>query len=291
MPEGPEVHTIVDQLKPVLTTKSLISIDWDTQSKYRDGLDQYEDLSLYLPMKIKDVIAYGKQIFITLYRSYQIEEKQYEKTFYLNVTLGMEGKFLWNKNNHSNLWLSLSTDDSTDMNNDFDIIDNILYFDDSRHFGNIFILDEIQYDIKIRTIGPDLLTSEITDDEWLTKAKNKRIVKKQICDYLMEQKYFSGIGNYLKAEILYAAKIRPNRQMGELTDQELLTLLYWSKNKIKESYQSNGLTIRSYLAPDGSTGSFVRVVYGKDYDPLGNPVIQDKFKDGRTTHWVPNIQV
>lgn len=288
MPEGPEVHTIVDEIKSKIVGRSLISIEWDNESKYHKGLSNYEDLCNYLPMTITDVFAHGKQIFMILYRSYRVQDEDHEKKFYINITLGMEGKIDWVPSSHSNLWMNISTDNFID---EIIIIDDILYFDDSRHFGNVFILDQCQYEIKLKSIGPDLLTSEITEEEWFGKARNKRISNKQICDYLMEQKYFSGIGNYLKAEILYASRVKPDRIMSDLSDEDLRNLLHWSKNKITESYLSNGLTIRSYRSPEGKLGTFERVVYGKKFDPLGNPVVQSKFKDGRTTHWVPNLQV
>ena len=290
MPEGPEVHTIVDHLGPQITGKHLLSIGWDDKSKYRDGLDLYDELSRFLPIKIESLICKGKQIFIKLVNRYTVNGISYEGVFYLNCTLGMEGRFIWEPETHSNLWIELG--DLNECNNvKLVIVDKTLYFDDSRHFGNITILTELDYADKIKAIGPDLLTDEITREEWLSKAHNKRISKKQICDYLMEQKYFSGIGNYLKAEILYAARIKPDRSMANLSEDDLMTILKCAQNKIRESYQSNGLTIRSYIAPDGSTGTFERVVYGKETDPYGNKIVQTVFKDKRTTHWVPGVQI
>ena len=290
MPEGPEVRTIVDQIGPKIVNRQLLSIGWDDKSRYRDGLNFYDTLIPYLPIRVDKMTCKGKQIFFHLVRNYTVYDESCECKFYINITLGMEGRFIWEKDVHSNLWFELGDTNEKDKIR-INILDSVLYFDDSRHFGNVNIMNENGYEEKLSSIGPDLLTDDISNKEWLSKARNGRIKKKQICDYLMEQKYFSGIGNYLKAEILYAAKIKPDRTMGELSDDELLTILECSKNKIRESYQSNGLTIRSYIAPDGSKGNFERVVYGKERDPYGNEVVRNVFKDGRTTHWVPEIQI
>jgi formamidopyrimidine-DNA glycosylase len=290
MPEGPEVHIIVDQLGPKLIGRYLLSIRWDTKSKYKNGMTMYDDLSRHLPVQIKDVTCKGKQIFFKLNSEYVVDDEQYTCNFYINCTLGMEGRWTEEPTKHCNLWFELG-DVIKGENVKISVFEDNLYFDDSRHFGNITILTESDYENKLRSIGPDLISDDIDTKEWLSKANYSRIKNKQICHYLMEQKYFSGIGNYLKSEILYAAKIRPDRVMSDLSENELITILECAKYKIKESYQSNGLTIRSYISPNGELGTFVRFVYGKEMDPHGNTVVQTVFKDKRTTHWVPSIQI
>lgn len=289
MPEGPEVHTIVDQLGPKLIGRYLLSIKWDTKSKYKDGMTMYDNLSWHLPIRIEDVTCKGKQIFFKLNSEYMIDDKHYTCNFYINCTLGMEGRWTETPTKHCNLWFELG-DVIKSENVKILIFEDNLYFEDSRHFGNIIILSEPEYIEKLRSIGPDLISDDIKVEEWLSKAKNSRIKNKQVCDYLMEQKYFSGIGNYLKSEVLYAAKIKPDRIMSNLSDVELITILECARHKIKESYQSNGLTIRSYISPNGELGTFKLSVYGKETDPYGNGVVQTMFKDKRTTHWVPSVQ-
>jgi len=289
MPEGPEVHTIVDQLFPTLVGRYLLSIKWDIKSKYRNGMTMYDNLSLHLPVQIKDVTCKGKQIFFELHSEYVVNDVKNTCIFYINCTLGMEGRWTKEPTKHCNLWFELG-DVIKGENVKIQIFEENLYFDDSRHFGNITILTESEYENKLKSIGPDLISDDINTGEWLSKANNPRIKNKQICDYLMDQKYFSGVGNYLKSEILYDAKIKPDRIMGDLYENELITIFKCAKYKIQESYQSNGLTIRSYISPNGEPGTFVLSVYGKEMDPHGNTVVKTVFKDKRTTHWVPSVQ-
>lgn len=290
MPEGPEVHTIADQIGQQIVGKHLVSIQWDQRSKYRNGVNCYDDLSLHMPIRIESVNCKGKQIFFELKNMYSVDGVEYTRYFYINCTLGMEGKLIWTRGDHSNLWFEIG-DMIKGKNVRIGVLEEILYFDDSRHFGNIIILTETSFNDKLNSIGPDLLSDDISEGEWLNKSRSPRLHKKQICDFLMEQKYFSGVGNYLKAEILYDAKIKPDRIMGDLSDDELIAIFRSARQKIKESYQSNGLTIRSYLSPDGRMGQFERVVYDKETDPYGNKVIKTVFGDKRTTHWVPSIQI
>lgn len=44
----------------------------------------------------------------------------------------------------------------------------------------------------------------------------------------------------------------------------------------------------------GVHGKFIWLefeVYSQEIDPLGNRVVKEITKDGRTTHWVPQLQI
>ena len=152
---------------------------------------------------------------------------------------------------------------------------------------------------KVKEQGPDLLeralTKEITPAEWARILGKSSLRKRQICKVLLDQDVIAGIGNYLKAEILYAARIRPDRIISSLSAEELEQLRVAAHTIIVESYRSGGLTIENFQAPDGAKGLFRVKVYGKKTDPEGRPVItsgpEDGLKDGRKTHWVPDYQV
>ena len=96
---------------------------------------------------------------------------------------------------------------------------------------------------------------------------------------------------YLKSEILYRSKIRPDRVLSSISDDEINTLYNVTLQTIKEAYLAGGLTIKSFWSPDGQRGMFPVHVYKKEIDPLGNSIVAEKFKDGRTSYWVPKIQL
>ena len=108
----------------------------------------------------------------------------------------------------------------------------------------------------------------------------------------MDQKAVAGIGNYIKAEALYMAKINPKSRVGNLSDDELNELGRASMWVIKASYKARGATIRNYKWPNGDVGDykFEFQVYSQPTDPSGNKVIREQTADKRTTHWVPEIQ-
>lgn len=303
MPEGPEVRCITIKLNHFCQGQKLKAIKWNDNSKYRTGLPHYPEFSKYLPGKITGITCKGKQIIFI------IECNQSSDSIYIKSTLGLEGRwsFRHDDNKHANLWLELDSYN--------------LYYIDSRHFGNITLYtstDDLLNDLNGK-VGPDLLAyaiefntgvevvddddDKITIDKWTTKLRNKRLKNKQICQFLMEQKYFSGIGNYLKAEILYDAKIRPDRLLSQLSDQDITQLYHSTLKIIYNAFCAGGLTIKSYWQPTSPSeddngkeeqeklkGKYKKVIYDCLEDPLGNPIVRETFKDGRTTHWVPQIQ-
>lgn len=266
MPEGPEVRIHSEQLHKLLKNKVIHSIHVDNRSKFAKarGLLHFHKIRERLPKKVLQVYPYGKKIIIEL-----------ENNHYLISSLGMAGFWTFDKSNHTNLWI---------------IYDNqqILYFDDVRHFGLFEIcLSTDELNQRLSDIGPDLLNtnvSYITFKNQLMKSPNK-----PLCELLMEQKYLSGIGNYLKSEILYQSKIRPDRSPQSLNNDEFKLLYTNSINLIHSAYKSQGMNAY-HQDLYGNKGSFKVLVYQQKYDPYGNKVEKMKCKDNRTTFWVPIIQ-
>lgn len=279
MPEGPEVRTICTVLSPIISGTILNKIEWSQKSKRHKLIDDYHKLPL--PCTIQGITCRGKKIFFILETSLGLA--------FITSTLGMSGRWCWDKANNSHLWLELG--------------DKKLWYDDARHFGNLELwLDYEAMMKKVRKeIGPDLLAyalerrladkeEEITKARWREVIKNQRIARQQVCQFLMDQKRFSGIGNYLKAEVLYRSGLAPDRTLASLALEEVDRLRTVCLETICASFLAGGLTVSTYWDPDGTKGQFQVYVYGKTYDPEGNPVIRETFKDGRTTYWCPKKQ-
>lgn len=292
MPEGPEIRVITEWLIKVLEGRYFRSVFYNEKSKYRnDGIKNHDLLHSYLPSRISNISCKGKLIVISL-----------ECGLYITSQLGTEGKWSTQSFNHSDLWIEYG-----DYSGIF-FITNTLYFDDSRHQGhfNIYMSYEELLNDKLKNFGIDLLALSIGslnyyvnpnisyDDaynKWYYELKNPRISKKQIWDFLLnDQKRFCGIGNYLQSEILYASGIKHERSLDSLSDQDISNLFYYAVNIMYESYQSRGLTIKSYWDPEGKPGTFQKKVYKQEYDPYGRKVHSIKLKGGRTGYWVPEAQ-
>ena len=99
-----------------------------------------------------------------------------------------------------------------------------LAFVDSRKFGRIGLWTSEEAYIKAKALGPDAL--EISPSELLTSLQKR---KSPIKPALLDQKVLAGIGNWLVDEILFQAKIHPEKIAAEITNPELkrLTKAIW----------------------------------------------------------------
>lgn len=300
-PEGPEVRRVAEYLGKRLPGMELVDIQWDNKSRYRKGArdnekfnNMYERFKEYLPLIINKVSSRGKCIIFELY-SYKSNS-----VIYMANHLIMTGKWVYEPTEHSNIWLVLGKDIDT-----VPIVQVLskIYFDDARHQGFFeFYYDKEELELEKfgKKLGEDLLDAALNNIDLLPLWKKKiaiesnnkrRRVVMEIRNFLKDQKYFSGIGNYLRAEILYEAKVSPFRDIKTLTEQEIEMLYMKSMEIMKNSYLCHGLTISDYEDPEGFKGTYPVKVYQQKTDPYGNSVEAfDKSTKNQTMHWVPSVQ-
>ncbi len=71
-------------------------------------------------------------------------------------------------------------------------------------------------------------SADVMNDAWnkkTAKAKLKLIPGKLICDTLLEQDIFAGVGNIIKNEILYSVRIHPESIVGEIPTAKINKLM------------------------------------------------------------------
>jgi formamidopyrimidine-DNA glycosylase len=306
MPEGPEVRTVTDYLADQLVGKEIVRIRCPDHDKFfringKRGCSTFQTLTNHLPAIIEKLFCKGKCIFFKLK---SLSEEHNGVQFYLYCHLIMTGRWTSLTN-----VLRIINEPGTGMRTGSgapkltmlfgshyqlgklkiaQIMERIDYLD-PRGLGRFEYMTEIEMTRKLNSLGPDILSDDIEWHQW--RSITERYPRRQLVSLLMDQQCISGIGNYLKAEILYRSKLKPDRKVGSLTEMENRTLFQQSIATIRESYSYGGLTIRNFWHPNGKAGTFPIEIYGKSMDPLGNRVHTGTFSDGRTTHWVPTIQI
>jgi formamidopyrimidine-DNA glycosylase len=103
---------------------------------------------------------------------------------------------------------------------------------------------------------------------------------KNITVFLTDQKMLSGIGNYLKSEILYYAKISPYKNLEDLSIHKIEKLYEAIKIVPRISYNYNGLSTSNRK---GYFDSQLKV-YKKSFS------LKEKTPDKATTYWKPSEQ-
>tara|TARA_R110002020_G_scaffold205131_2_gene409678 strand:+ start:10734 stop:11561 length:828 start_codon:yes stop_codon:yes gene_type:complete len=274
MPEGPEVKRIVERLNSGLAGKKLRAFNFENQS-YCDKQvrDQILDLKHQLTSEdlvIDKVNCKGKFIWFTL------NDGEWE----IWHTLGMSGSW---RSYHpkKNVMVSLETDSGKKW-----------YYKDARRFGTfkVFHRDNSALTKKLNTLGPDMLSAPPTFEEFEIRMRKKD--HWNIAKALMDQKVVSGIGNYIKAEVLYGAGISPWREVNTLNQDELKEIYHHSLWVINAAYECRGASIKDYVLPDGTKGDykFKFKVYSKKVSPEGHRVICEETPDRRKTWWCPDYQ-
>jgi formamidopyrimidine-DNA glycosylase len=271
MPELPEVARTVYSLNEAIKGDILedVIVHSGRYAKHGDpvGLSGFR---LDLPATIDDIYFQGKLII------FEFTGWSGRKWWAWN-TLGMSGGWRNDQVKHSHVELITKS--------------RSVFFTDVRNFGTLKFTDDVnETDKKKKTIGPNHLNDEISDS--LFKERLMRYPNRTMPEVLMNQSLIGGIGNYIKAEVLYIAGISPHRLVGTLSDNEFSALNKATLNVVRSSYARRGATISTYKDIDAENGDFKFYfrVYGRATCENGFQVVRETTKDKRMTHWVPQIQ-
>lgn len=290
MPEGVEIRIQVNKLKPVCAGRQIVEIKWN-KSFQKNGAKNVEMVKL--PLTVNDVWCRGKVIV------FETTDSTNQK-LYITSQLGMSGHWVSEPQKHSNLWFSFGVP-HTELQGYWQITHTIWY-EDQRHFGGIGFYRELN-EIWTRH-GPCLMTTVLVNkghikstdlhpdqkvvslDYYKNQIQNKRFRSKRIAEFMMEQQRVAGVGNYLRAEILYQARISPFRLLTELSDEEILALYNASLDVMYRSYASKG----GYYVGQDCGAAFEKLVYKKEKDPNGHVVCTLADKNKRMCYYVPELQ-
>jgi endonuclease-8 len=76
-------------------------------------------------------------------------------------------------------------------------------------------------------------SSDVMSDDWdprKEKAKLKSIPEELVCDALLQQDIFSGVGNIIKNEVLYRIRVHPESKVGKLPSTKLKNMVVEARN-------------------------------------------------------------
>ena len=111
---------------------------------------------------------------------------------------------------------------------------------------------------------------------------------------LMNQTFISDVGNLYAAEVLFRAKIHPERPAASLSDKEKENLFKEIKDTLNEAILHKGSSIDQYLQLSGRPGDYAK--YHKVYGREGKPCLVCKAPikrialGGRGTYFCPKCQ-
>ena len=275
MPEGPECKIMSEKMDAFFGGKSIDGIDF-ISGRYSDGSkpNGYDRFISSAPLTVRSISCKGKFIYFLLR-----EEGSSLASWSIWSTLGTSGWWSKDMRNVSRMAVSLSSGERA-------------YFNDNKNFGTIkFEKGLCSLKSKLSAIGHDILSCPPTANEFFNMLKNQN-PDKNICKFLLDQKYVSGIGNYIKSESLYFSRISPHRTCDSLSLFEAVSLRTALVRISRDSYDNGGASIKNHLNFDSSAGSYHNKlsVYSKVLDPFGRKIRKEKTPDKRITYWVEGVQ-
>ncbi len=253
MPEGPEISYMTYYFNKKYKNKKLKDIIIQHGRYSRHPLPKNFDILLdSLPSKITSIKCKGKFIYM-----------EFNNEMILGIKLNY-GHLVENDGKQSHIKFLTS-------------IGNF-YIEDLRNFCTMHVLDSEELDKTLNRIGPDLIHDKISFEDYNTIMDKKP--KMKIGIFLIEQKLFSGAGNYVRSECCYEAKISPFRLINTLNNDERKEIFKQLIKICKSAYSS--------LINNGK--HYKCKVYRQKITPKGEIIISERLEKNRNIYWVPSVQ-
>lgn len=273
MPEGPEIKIVANQLEAkfkeqILTKINILSGPYASKSD-----DRYKSFRIaakkFVKAQFTSVQTKGKTMYWELTPTFG---KNVVTKEYIIIGFGLTGGFTYTKGDHSRIEFIFANKDGQLTS---------LYYDDMRNFGNFQFATRESLNTKLGTLGPDIFT--ITLDELTEQLAISSIQKHEIVKALLNQKVIAGIGNYLRAEILYEANIDPSTKVQDM-DSDQIEALHSAILKIaKEVMDAGGSP--NYEDLNNESGNYKFKVYQKTKAPDGK-LVKKTIVSGRTVYHI-----
>jgi formamidopyrimidine-DNA glycosylase len=164
-----------------------------------------------------------------------------------------------------------------------------VFYRDVRKFGKLMLLEPGESSPRLDRLGPDAL--EVRGDMLFRASRKRAVPVKQL---LLDQTLIAGVGNIYADEALFLSGVRPGRRAARLTRRESDKLAEAVVRVLRRSIETGGSSIRDFVAPDGSDGSYQLecYVYARTGEPClhcGTP-IRKRVVAQRGTHYCPSCQ-
>ena len=216
MPEGPEIRRAADRIAKVVQGRVIERVEF--------GLPRLQEFEGMLSgVKVNELETRGKALLthfdndLTLYshnqlygRWYVVKRDRLPKT---NRSL----RVALHTATHSALLYSAS-----------DI--------------EVLTADELTTHKFLARIGPDILSQELTPQRVVQQLEDAKFRGRKLAHLYLDQGFLAGVGNYLRSEILFEARVNPNLRPKDLSPALRSALGEATIEISKRAYKTAGIT-------------------------------------------------
>lgn len=159
--------------------------------------------------------------------------------------------------------------------------DQHLYFIGLR-LGYLHLLSTEMINEEFQKLGPEPLTPHLTEASFQElMLKRKGAIKK----ILINQEVLAGIGGGYSDEILWHAKLRPDKKMDEFDSQQLTHLYNSIKFILQKGINQGGYMENPLYKGDGKTGGYQFFVHGREGEACPRcqaPIVKEEISSRKT---------
>lgn len=102
----------------------------------------------------------------------------------------------------------------------------------------------------IAKLGPDALDATTTAVGVRARLLDKRFRQRSLAALLLDQAFVAGLGNYLRSDILFFARVQATLKPAQCTGDELDALAHAIVEMPRQSFRTRGITVNPALALD-----------------------------------------
>ncbi len=243
MPELPEVEVVTRSLKKTIKNLKIIKITVNNRN-----------LRFKLPRNFENILK--NKIVKNIKRKSKYIVLDLGSHFYVILHLGMSGTLhIPSKKSITNLSFYNNPTLPKKHNHVIIYFDKFkLIYNDPRRFGYFKILNnKYELDNYFTRIGPEALDKDFNLIYLKKMIKNK---KKNIKNFLLDQKIVSGLGNIYVNEILHKSQILPMKSVSKLSLNDLTKIIKYSRIILINAIKFGGSSIKDFKGVSGGGGSF-----------------------------------
>lgn len=263
VPELPEVETIKRQLSEKIIGLTIKNIEVKNPRSFLGNPDKLQGL------KVQCVSRRAKMIIIDL----TVGVRNSDSSLHLLIHLKMTGQLVYVDKNGQFGGGHPVPPFNTEVPNKFTHVSfeftdgSHLYFNDIRRFGWIKVIESSELRAELEKFGPEPLSSDFTPEDFKARLLQHKNLK--IKPVLMDQTVIAGLGNIYAAEACFYAKIRPDRKIFALSDQDFKNIFEGIKKILPLAIKYQGVSADNYVTLEGKQGDYYKKLWV--YDREGKP--------------------
>ncbi|MBE9043402.1 endonuclease VIII [Pleurocapsales cyanobacterium LEGE 10410] len=165
--------------------------------------------------------------------------------------------------------------------------------------SDIEVLDEraIASHPFLSRLGLDVLDSKTTTRKVKARLQDQSFCRRRFTSLLLDQRFLAGLGNYLRSEILFVARVHPTLRPIDCSEEQISALAKAVLKVPQQSYQTKGITndlkiVRRLKKQGYQRKDYRHWVFGREERPcyVCNTAIMKETSGGRRYYYCPSCQ-